>query len=50
MVQLVSVVTGHTRVAIRPRLNDKLECLKYDPMIQDMCIYRETKKIKSMKY
>lgn len=77
MVQVKSVVSGHTFNTVRERLADKAELLRWDPMsrfcysnhinfiiigmyiinffsrspvsVQQECIYKETKKVKSIK-
>ena len=50
MVQLVSSVTGHKANSIRPRMGEKVEVLKYDPILGDMAVYFEGKKIHSCKH
>ncbi|XP_045451750.1 39S ribosomal protein L33, mitochondrial [Melitaea cinxia] len=49
MVLMESVVSGHQFNAIRERLADKLELIRFDPYIQHESIYKERKKIRSMK-
>ncbi|CAG9788251.1 unnamed protein product [Diatraea saccharalis] len=49
MVLMESVVSGHKFNAIRERLADKLEILRFDPYIQDESLYKERKKIRSLK-
>ncbi|XP_026498024.1 large ribosomal subunit protein bL33m [Vanessa tameamea] len=49
MVLMESVVSGHKFNAIRERLADKLELICYDPRIQHESIYKEKKKIRSLK-
>ncbi|XP_018318575.1 39S ribosomal protein L33, mitochondrial-like [Agrilus planipennis] len=49
MVQMESVVSGHRYIAIRDRLAEKLEVIKFDPFLQTESLYREKKKIRSMK-
>ncbi|RVE48194.1 hypothetical protein evm_007148 [Chilo suppressalis] len=49
MVLMESVVSGHKFNAIRERLADKLEILKFDPYIQQQSLYKERKKIRSFK-
>lgn len=44
-----SIVTKHQAILIRARTIEPLEVLRYDPMLQGPCIYRETKKISSHK-
>ncbi|XP_066142051.1 large ribosomal subunit protein bL33m [Euwallacea fornicatus] len=48
MVQMESLVSGHTFNIIRPRLADKLELIRFDPYIQKESVYKEKKKIRSM--
>ncbi|XP_018568267.1 39S ribosomal protein L33, mitochondrial [Anoplophora glabripennis] len=48
MVQMESVVSGHTFNKIRERLGDKLEVIRFDPYIQKESLYKEKKKIRSM--
>ncbi|XP_060526271.1 large ribosomal subunit protein bL33m isoform X1 [Cylas formicarius] len=48
MVQMESLVSGHTFNKIRPRLADKLEVIRFDPYIQKESVYREKKKVRSM--
>ncbi|XP_065156347.1 large ribosomal subunit protein bL33m [Atheta coriaria] len=50
MVQMESVVTGHTFNKIRERLADKLEMIRFDPFVQDKVVYREKKRVRSMKF
>ncbi|KAJ8921402.1 hypothetical protein NQ315_003018 [Exocentrus adspersus] len=49
MVQLESMVSGHKCNQIRDRLGDKLEVIRFDPLIQKESVYKEVKKIRSMK-
>jgi len=44
-----SVVSGHFRHMRRARLGDKVEFLAFDPWIQKEAIYREEKKVKSVR-
>ena len=44
-----SVVSGHFRHMRRARLGDKVEFLAFDPWIQKEVIYREEKKLKSVR-
>lgn len=48
MVQMESMVSGHTFNKIRERLADKLEVIRFDPRIQQECLYKEKKKIRSV--
>ncbi|XP_063228857.1 large ribosomal subunit protein bL33m [Bacillus rossius redtenbacheri] len=49
MVLMESMVSGHHRIMIRERLGDKLECIRFDPYVQLMSVYKERKKIRSLK-
>ena len=49
LVDCRSIVSGHFRSERRARLGDKLEFLAFDPWIQREVIYREEKKIKSVR-
>ncbi|XP_054267691.1 39S ribosomal protein L33, mitochondrial-like [Macrosteles quadrilineatus] len=49
MVEMVSLVSGHKTFAVRERLGDKLEYIRFDPRIQQDSVYKEAGKIKSMK-
>ncbi|XP_072948689.1 large ribosomal subunit protein bL33m [Epargyreus clarus] len=49
MVLMESVVSGHQFNTIRERLAEKLEVIRFDPYIQEKCIYKERKKIRSIK-
>lgn len=44
-----SVATGHSRHKARQRLADKLEFLDWDPTINLPVLYREEKKVKSIR-
>ena len=44
-----SVVTGHARMKARPRLADKLEFIDWDPSIQQAVLYKEDKKVRSIR-
>jgi len=44
-----SVVTGHGRMKARPRLADKLEFIDWDPSIQQAVLYKEDKKVRSIR-
>ncbi|XP_044730525.1 39S ribosomal protein L33, mitochondrial [Chrysoperla carnea] len=48
MVLMESVVSGHQFNAIRERLADKLELIKFDPYIQRESVYKERRRIRSM--
>ncbi|CAK1542892.1 unnamed protein product [Leptosia nina] len=49
MVLMESVVSGHKFNYIRERLADKLELIRFDPYIQQESLYKERKKIRSIK-
>ncbi|XP_034832727.1 large ribosomal subunit protein bL33m [Maniola hyperantus] len=49
MVMMESIVSGHRFNKIRERLADKLELICFDPFIQRDSIYKEKKKIRSIK-
>jgi len=44
-----SVATGHSRPKARQRLADKLEFIDWDPTIKREVLYREEKKIRSLR-
>ena len=44
-----SVVTGHGRMKARPRLADKLEFIDWDPSIKQPVLYKEEKKVRSIR-
>jgi len=44
-----SVVTGHGRMKARPRLSDKLEFIDWDPSIKQAVLYKEEKKVRSIR-
>ena len=44
-----SAATGHGRMKARHRLSDKLEFLDWDPSIQQEVLYKEDKKIRSIR-
>ncbi|KYB29134.1 large ribosomal subunit protein bL33m [Tribolium castaneum] len=48
MVQMESVISGHTFNKIRERLGDKLEVVRFDPYIQQESVYKEKKKVRSV--
>ncbi|GLV35233.1 mitochondrial ribosomal protein L33 [Carabus blaptoides fortunei] len=48
MVLMESMVSGHQFTAIRERLADKLEVIRFDPYIQKESVYKERKKVRSM--
>ena len=44
-----SVATGHGRMKARPRLADKLEFIDWDPSIKQAVLYKEEKKVRSIR-
>ena len=44
-----SVATGHGRMKARPRLGDKLEFIEWDPLINQEVLYREERKVRSIR-
>ncbi|KAJ8946405.1 hypothetical protein NQ318_011814 [Aromia moschata] len=46
MVKMESVVSGHTFNKIRERIADKLEVIRFDPLIQKECLYKEKKRVR----
>lgn len=46
-VLLESIVTKHQVILVKLRALDSIEVLRYDPMLQAPCLYREVKKISS---
>ncbi|XP_035795229.1 39S ribosomal protein L33, mitochondrial [Anopheles albimanus] len=48
LVLMESAVSGHQFTAIRERLADKLELLRFDPYIQKTSLYRERKRVRSL--
>jgi len=49
MVLMESMASGHTYNQIRERIADKLEVIRFDPYIQQKSLYKEKKRIRSMK-
>jgi len=49
VVLCTSVATGHGRMKIRPRLADKLEFVDLDPTIQRPVLYKEDRKVRSVR-
>lgn len=49
LVLLESIVSKHKVVQKRARLDDKIELWKFDPYVQQFSIYKEVKKVKSLK-
>ncbi|KAL9871970.1 39S ribosomal protein L33, mitochondrial [Glossina fuscipes] len=49
MVVVESMVSGHKFNTVRERLGDKVETIRFDPYIQKEAVYRELKKIRSVK-
>ena len=46
IVKCKSLASGYPVHKIRPRLDDKLEFMSWDPMVQDTVLYREVKKVR----
>jgi len=44
-----SVASGHKRMKARQRLGEKLEFLDWDPLIQREVLYKEDKKVRSIR-
>ena len=44
-----SVASGHTRMKARQRLGEKLEFIDWDPLLNQEVLYREDKKVKSIR-
>ena len=44
-----SVASGHGRVKARQRLGEKLEFIDWDPLIERAVLYREDKKVRSIR-
>jgi len=44
-----SVATGHARPKARQRLSDKLEFIDWDPLIKQEVLYKEDKKVRSIR-
>ncbi|OQR70896.1 39S ribosomal protein L33 [Tropilaelaps mercedesae] len=49
LVWIKSLVSGHRYVVCKPRLDEKLTEWRWDPFIQQMSVYKEEKKIKSLR-
>ncbi|XP_044005237.1 39S ribosomal protein L33, mitochondrial [Aphidius gifuensis] len=49
LVMVQSMVSGHCMNRIRERLGDKLEFIGFDPHVQANVLYREKKKLRSLK-
>ncbi|XP_031629160.1 39S ribosomal protein L33, mitochondrial [Contarinia nasturtii] len=49
LVLMESAVSQHQFMQIRDRLGDKLEVIRYDPYIQQLSVYRERRKVKSIR-
>lgn len=41
--------SGHKHIVKRPRLAEPVEMIKFDPLVQQDVLYREEKKIKTLK-
>ncbi|CAG0895652.1 unnamed protein product [Cyprideis torosa] len=48
LVSLKSTASDHFYCVIRDRFLEKIECVKFDPIVQDKVLYVEGKKIRSM--
>ncbi|XP_076171475.1 mitochondrial ribosomal protein L33 [Ptiloglossa arizonensis] len=48
LVLVESVASGHRIYLKRERIIDKLEISRFDPYVQAMALYRETKKVCSL--
>lgn len=50
MVLLQSLAgTGHRLIQLRPKVGDKLEKIAFDPYVQKRVLYKEVKKIRTLK-
>lgn len=49
VVMCESVTGTHRRNELRPRLGEKLEFMAFDPMIQKEVLYKEKKKVRSVR-
>ncbi|KAI3388475.1 hypothetical protein SNEBB_002618 [Seison nebaliae] len=49
LVECESYLTGHKIEKLRDRLGDKLEFVQKDPLMNELSLYRETKKIKTIR-
>ncbi|XP_031783937.1 39S ribosomal protein L33, mitochondrial isoform X3 [Nasonia vitripennis] len=49
LVLMESIASKHKLLVIRERLSEKLEFIRFDPYIQSEAVYRERKKVKSLK-
>ncbi|XP_076760717.1 mitochondrial ribosomal protein L33 [Xylocopa sonorina] len=49
LVLLESIASGHKRTQVRERLADKLAVTYWDPYVQETVLYRELKKLRSLK-
>ncbi|KAI2795845.1 hypothetical protein BLOT_016403 [Blomia tropicalis] len=45
-VLLKSMVSGHKVIAIRPRIKEEVQMLRFDPFVEQYVVYKEVKKIK----
>ncbi|XP_074662748.1 large ribosomal subunit protein bL33m-like [Tubulanus polymorphus] len=41
--------TGHKLIRVRPRLADKMEEINFDPWVQQEVLYKELKKIRTIR-
>ncbi|KAK0168256.1 hypothetical protein PV327_002080 [Microctonus hyperodae] len=49
LVLVESMVTGHHKNLVRERLADKMEFIGYDPLVGADVLFRERKKLRSIK-
>ncbi|XP_029163954.1 39S ribosomal protein L33, mitochondrial [Nylanderia fulva] len=49
LVMVESLISGHRLIRIRDKLGDKLEFLHYDPLVRQDALYREKRKLRSLK-
>ncbi|KAK0091523.1 hypothetical protein PV326_003081 [Microctonus aethiopoides] len=49
LVLVESMVTGHHKNIVRERLGDKLEFIGYDPLVGTDVLFREKKKLRSIR-
>lgn len=49
LVLLRSLVSNHPVVVRKERLDEKITAWRWDPYIQQMAVYKEVQKIKSLK-
>ncbi|CAG0891858.1 unnamed protein product [Darwinula stevensoni] len=49
LVFIESTVSGHRYTRVKERLADKVEAILYDPWVQKEVVYKEVKKVRSLK-